>query len=73
MHVSTIDWFVGGLALIATGLLLDSRERVAVGALVSAQLLYAAVCNAWATRFRHPGWVLMATAIILVLSTMIAV
>jgi hypothetical protein len=66
MHVSTIDWFLGGLALIATGLTVDGPGRIVVGALVGAQLSYAAACNACATRGRHPGWMLMAAAIVLI-------
>jgi hypothetical protein len=65
MHVSTFDWFLGGLALMATGLWIDGPGRVAIGLLVGTQLLYAAAANAWGTRGRHRGWMLMAAAIAL--------
>lgn len=65
LHVSTVDWMLCGIALIASGLWIDGPGRVAVGALVCAQLLYATTCNAWATRGRHPGWMLMAAAVTL--------
>lgn len=68
LHVSTVDWLLGGVALIGTGLLIDGPGRIAVGLLVGGQLLYATVCNAWATRFRHPGWMLMAVTLVLIVA-----
>ena len=68
LHVSTVDWFVGGLALLATGLWIDGPGRVAIGLLVGTQLSYAAAANAWGTRGRHPGWMLMAAAIALTIA-----
>lgn len=66
LHVSTVDWMLGGIALIGTGLWIEGPGRLAVGLLVGAQLLYAAAANAWGTRGRHPGWMLMAGAIVLI-------
>jgi hypothetical protein len=67
MHVSTVDWMLGGLALISTGLWIEGPGRVMIGLLVGTQLLYAAAANAWGTRGRHPGGMLMAAAIALTL------
>lgn len=68
LHVSTVDWLLGGFALIATGLCIDGPGRVAIGLLVGTQLTYAAAANAWGTRGRHPGWMLMASAIALTIA-----
>lgn len=68
LHVSTVDWFTGGIALIATGLWVDGPGRIAIGLLVGTQLSYAMAANAWATRGRHPGWILMAVAVALIIA-----
>ena len=56
LHFSTISWFLGGLALIAAANWFEQDARFAIGALG----------NLWATRGRHPGWMLMAAALILI-------
>lgn len=66
LHVSTAAWFTGGLALIAAALWLEPGARLAVAALVGSLYIYAALGNLWATRGRHPGWVLMALAFALI-------
>jgi hypothetical protein len=66
LHFSTFNWFVGGLFLVfAAGA--DSREvRIAVGALVASSYLYGAIGNLWATRGRHPGWVVYGICVMLI-------
>lgn len=65
LHFSTVVWFAGGIALIfATSL--DSQARLYVGLLVGGTYLFGAVGNFWATRGRHPGWVLLALALVLI-------
>lgn len=66
LHVSTAAWFAGGLALIAAALWFGPGARLATGALVGTLYLYAALGNLWATRGRHPGWMLMALALVLI-------
>ena len=66
LHVSTFDWFVSGLAVIAAALWLEGEARLGVCALAGAIYLYAAIANCIATRGRHPGWVLMSVALALI-------
>ena len=66
LQFSTFNWFLGGLALIAAALWFDPGARLATGLLVGSSYLYAALGNLWGTRGRHPGWMLMAVALILI-------
>lgn len=63
LHVSTAAWFTGGLVLIAAAFYADPGARLASAVLVGSLYLYAALGNAWATRGRHPGWMLMTLAL----------
>lgn len=62
LQYSTYSWLVGGIALIVTANAADFATRLATGLLVGSMFLYGAVANLWATRGRHPGWLLMAIA-----------
>jgi hypothetical protein len=66
LHFSTVAWFFGGLALIAAASWLDADARLATGLFVGALYLFGAVGNFWATRGRHPGWMLMTAALVLI-------
>ena len=66
LHYSTYSWLVGGIALVIAANIAGAETRLWVGLLVGAKFLYAAVANAWATRGRHPGWMLMAVAVALI-------
>jgi hypothetical protein len=66
LHFSTFNWFLGGLALIAAALWFEQDARLATGLLVGSSYLYGALGNLWGTRGRHPGWMLMAAALILI-------
>ncbi len=66
LQFSTFNWFLGGLALIAAALWLGPDARLVTGLLVGSSYLYAAVGNLWGTRGRHPGWMLMAAALVLI-------
>jgi hypothetical protein len=66
LHFSTFAWFVGGLALIAAAIRFGAEARLATGLLVGSLYLFGAVGNFWATRGRHPGWMLMAVACLLI-------
>lgn len=65
LHYSTVAWLVGGLALLAASRIASPGARLAIGALVGLSYIFAAAGNAWATRGRHPGWMLMALAVAL--------
>ncbi len=61
LHFTTFSWLTGGVALIAV-VWLDPAVRLTVAGLVGASYLFAALGNFWATRGRHPGWVVYAAA-----------
>ncbi len=66
LHFSTVTWFLGGLALVAAAIWLKGDARLATGLFVGSLYVLAALGNLWATRGRHPGWMLMAAAVILI-------
>lgn len=66
LHMSTVTWFMGGLALIAAAQWAGEGLRLWTGLFVGSLFLYGAVGNFWGTRGRHPGWMLMAVAVALI-------
>jgi hypothetical protein len=66
LHLSTFNWFVGGLALIAIAAGVEPDGRLIAGLLVGSSYLFGAVANHWGTRGRHPGWMLIAVALVLI-------
>jgi len=62
LQFSTFNWLVGGLALAAAAFAPDRDVKLAVGILVGSSYLFGAIGNLWATRARHPGWVLYGIA-----------
>jgi hypothetical protein len=66
LHFSTFNWFLGGVALIAVANGLASNARLVTALLVGSSYLYGALVNLWATRGRHPGWMLYAAALVLI-------
>jgi hypothetical protein len=67
LHFSTVSWFLGGLALIAAANWFGQEARLATGLFVGSLYLYGIFGNLWGTRGRHPGWMLMAAALILII------
>ncbi|MBQ0820801.1 hypothetical protein KBI52_11345 [Microvirga sp. HBU67558] len=67
LQFSTFNWFIGGLALIAAACLSGQEGRLAAGLLVGSSYLFAALGNLWATRGRHPGWIVYGAAFSLIL------
>jgi len=66
LHFSTISWFLGGFALIAAARWLEGDARLATGVFVGGLYLFGAIGNLWGTRGLHPGWMLMAVALVLI-------
>jgi hypothetical protein len=66
LHFSTFNWFVGGLVLLAAALWFGWEAKLATGLLVGSSYLFGAAGNLWATRGRHPGWVLYTLALVLI-------
>jgi hypothetical protein len=67
LHFSTTIWFLGGLALVAAANWFEQDVRLAISLFVGGCYLFGAIVNLWATRGRHPGWMLMAAALALIL------
>lgn len=65
IHFSTFVWLAGGLALLLATRL-DGSSRMWICILVGITYLFGAVANFWATRGTHPGWMLMALALVLI-------
>lgn len=66
LHFSTYSWLVSGVVLIVVANVASAETRFWISLLVGSAFLYAALANAWATRGRHPGWMLMASAVALI-------
>jgi hypothetical protein len=66
LHFSTLCWFFGGAALIATPFIRDTSTVLTVAAFVGVFYTVGAVGNFWGTRGRHPGWVLLAISAALI-------
>ncbi len=67
LQFSTFNWLVGGVALVVVSVAtVGPGARLATGLLVGSSYLFAVVGNAWATRGRHPGWMLYAVALALI-------
>lgn len=66
LHFSTVSWFLGGLALVAAAIWFGRDARLATGLSVGGLYLLGALGNLWGTKGRHPGWMLMAAALILI-------
>jgi len=66
LHFSTISWFLGGLALIVAANWFEQNAKLATGLFVGSLYLFGALGNLWATRGRHPGWMLMAAVLMLI-------
>jgi hypothetical protein len=66
LHFSTVVWFLGGLALIAAASLFGPDARLATGLFVGSAYLFGVLGNLWGTRGRHPGWMLLGIAVILI-------
>ena len=66
LHFSTFNWFVGGLALLGCVFAGGREAKLATGLLVGSSYLYGALGNFWASRGRHPGWVLYGIALFLI-------
>lgn len=66
LHFSTVAWFAGGIALIVAAIWFDPPARFATGLFVGTLYLFGVIGNVWGTRGRHPGWMLLAVALALI-------
>lgn len=63
LHFSTFNWFIGGIALIVAAIFFQWQARAATGALIGSSYLFGALGNLWGARRPHPGWMLYAIAL----------
>lgn len=66
MQFSTFAWLLGAVALIIAACWFEPQARLVTGLLVGGLYLFGAVGNFWANDGRHPGWMLMAAALMLI-------
>jgi len=69
LHFSTFFWLVGGICLVVAPYAFNQSERFVVSIVVGSLYLFGALGNFWGTEGRHPGWVLLATSVALILSS----
>jgi len=66
LHVSTFNWLLSGIALIAAAIWFEQDVRLVVGLLAGSSFLYGAIIAFWSIRRAHPGGILMSAACILI-------
>ncbi len=66
MQFSTFAWLLGAVALIVAACWFEPQARLVTGLLVGGLYLFGALGNFWANDGRHPGWMLMAAALMLI-------
>lgn len=66
LHFTTLFWFVGGMALIVAPIVFDQTERLIVSIVVASFYTFGALGNFWGTQGKHPGWLLLALAVVLI-------
>ncbi|MBI2741934.1 MAG: hypothetical protein HYX38_36035 [Rhodospirillales bacterium] len=66
MQFSTFAWLLGAVALIVAAGWFEPQARLVTGLLVGGLYLFGAAGNFWANHGRHPGWMLMAAALVLI-------
>ena len=66
LHFSTVVLFAGGLALIAAASVFGPDARLATALFAGGAYLFGVLGNLWGTRGRHPGWMLLGIAVILI-------
>ena len=65
MFLSATYWFIGGAVLAVAPVFLTANQQFIAAIVVGAMYLTGAIGNAWATRGRHIGWVLLTLAVVL--------
>jgi hypothetical protein len=68
LHFSTFSWFLGGVALVSAAVWLRGDARLVTCLLVGSLYLFGAIANLWATRGRHPGWIIMTVALAMIVT-----
>ena len=66
LHFSTLFWFMGGIALIIVPRLADTSAVVTTSIFVGATYTFGAIGNFWGTNGKHPGWLLLAVSVALI-------
>jgi hypothetical protein len=66
VQFSTFAWLSGALALIVAARWFEPQARLVTGLLVGSLYPFGALGNFWATAGRHPRWMLMAAALVLI-------
>ena len=67
-HCSTVAWIAGGVLLIAAPYFESQTARHWIVVTMVANYLFATIANAWATRGRHFGWILLGAVSVLAIA-----
>jgi hypothetical protein len=62
-QAGTVAWIGGGVLLIAAPWMASEPARHWIVATTAAVFAFAALCNAWALRGRHFGWVALSAVV----------
>lgn len=66
MQFSTICWLLGGVMLMAAPFVFDATETKVLALFISVFYAIGAIGNFYGTKGKHPGWVLLAVAVSLI-------
>ena len=66
LHFSTLFWFIGGVSLMLAPFIFSQSERWFACIVVGSFYIFGALGNLWGTQGRHPGWVLLTIAVLLI-------
>ena len=67
MHFATLFWLVGGICLILAPFYFSQSVRMTTSIVVASFYIVGAIGNFWGTRGRHPGWLLLAISVLLII------
>lgn len=71
LHFTTFGWLLGGVVLVVAPYALPFASVKWLALFVGALFLYGAIVNFAVTRGRHPGWVGMGVAVVLILCALL--
>ena len=66
LHFTTFNWLLSGLALIAAALWFGSDVQLAVSLFAGSSFLFGGLGALLGTRRPHPSWMLMLSAVVLI-------
>jgi len=66
LHFSTFCWFFGGVVLAIAPFYFTTPVKTTITLFVGFFYAFGAIGNFWGTHGKHPGWILLAVAVALI-------